>query len=233
MNSFKPDRKSNKPGYAFLLILIPLAVIVCIYAYQSFSIKLLPENPQDPEYRPWKDEKLIVDKNRPLKNPPKDNQVKLNENLRYSIKVTEGKKERGEITLFLSKEGKITGSWSAEFRHTEDIHNQVIACTFSGNVDSSKIYKPMNEPENPEKLFMITEGNFNILETHDDSGRVKNASGDIYLTGWIKPDLYAQGKLYLTADKKHSRIYKWKSTAVEEIENFPTENSNNILNLIK
>jgi len=125
--------------------------------------------------------------------------------------VWEQGEERGQILMAIHPDGTVKGGWSADYDAISPrIHYLVMKGDFKGNTDPSKMYGD-KEGEDPSKLYFITKGKFLILETNFETNKVRKIVGNIYVVGWLSPDLSAFGRVHVTPDQKTQKIYEWKA----------------------
>ncbi len=108
----------------------------------------------------------------------------------------------------------VKGGWKGEFFIDRYVDFQVMTCNFKGFLDPKQVYRD-EQGDNPTKLFFINKGNFMILETNSESGRVRNLMGDAYVRGWIDIDYTVNGELIFTTDEKNFYRYTWQGKATE------------------
>jgi len=209
---------ANRRGFALLMLLIVLVIGILIYYFALSPVdrKTAREQRKSPDKYPWVEEWRI--KNRKggdtREQPSLEEQAKIMGILEYSVNVKEERNDRGLISLMISPDGTVEGGWVAEYDTLSPRMNYtVVNAGFKGNTDPSKIYSDA-EGEDKSKLFFITKGNFLILETNFDNGKVKNVIGNIYVTGWINPDYSATGKITITSDKKSLQAFHWQGEPV-------------------
>lgn len=216
--------KNNRPAYALLGTLIAIAVGMLIYYFTFYRMDSETYHQQlsSPEDYPWVDEWRIRGSDMP--RPQGQDQASLapeqphiTESLKLKTRVSEDKKNRGSILIFLEPDGSILGGWSGDY-NTQSLNSQIPInhvinfADFEGNIDPAKIYQD-EKGEDPSKLFFITKGKLSLLETNMDNNRVRHVMGLIYVVGWISSDFSVAGRVHITSDKKSQRIYQFSGCA--------------------
>ncbi len=204
----------NRPGFALLMLLIVVAIGMLIYYFALSPVdrKTAREQKKSPDKYPWVEEWRIKDRKASdsVEQPTSEEQPKITEILEYSVNVQEKRNDRGLVSFTILPDGTVEGGWAAEYDTLSPRMNYtVVKAGFKGNTDPSKIYSD-TDGEDKSKLFFITKGNFLILETNFDNGKVKNVIGNIYVTGWINPDYSVTGKITITSDKKSLQAFHWQ-----------------------
>ena len=130
-------------------------------------------------------------------------------------KVWEQGEERGQILVAIHPDGTVEGGWGADYDSISPrMHRSVIKGDFKGNTNPSKIYTG-EEGEDQSKLYFITKGKYLILETNFETSKVRKIIGNIYVVGWLSPDLSAFGRVHITPDKKTQEIYEWEAVGTK------------------
>jgi hypothetical protein len=211
----------NRPAYALLLSLLLAVVIGIVIYYFALSTPMDRETArkqkQSPDKYPWVEEFRLRKHGKEAQERPSAKQPNIREAILLEAEVKEKGKNRGTIQMIIRPDGTIEGTWLADYRtRVPKIDYTVINAKFKGNTDPSKIYKNENG-EDPTKLYIITKGNFLILETNFETGKARNLVGYIYVTGWIGPDYSAFGQLHITSDKINQTIFQWSKWAIQLI----------------
>jgi hypothetical protein len=204
----------NRPAFALLMLLIVVVIGMLIYYFALSPVdrKTAREQKKSPDEYPWVEEWRIKDRKvgDAAEQPISEEQPKITEILEYSVNVQEKRNDRGLVSFTILPDGTVEGVWAAEYDTLSPRMNYtVVKAGFKGNTDPSKIYSDA-DGEDKSKLFFITKGNFLILETNFDNGKVKNVIGNIYVTGWINPDYSVTGKITITSDKKSLQAFQWQ-----------------------
>lgn len=211
----------DRAGYALLLMLLLVVVIGMVIYYFALSPPMDRETSrmqkQFPDKYPWVEEFRLRKRGEEAQERPSAKQPNIIEAIRLGAEVREEGKGRGTIQMLINPDGTVEGTWRADYRtRAPKIDYTVINAKFKGNTDPSKIYSD-ERGEDLSKLYIITKGNFLILETNFETGKVRNLVGYIYVTGWIGPDYKAFGQLHITSDKKKQTIFQWNTLAIKLI----------------
>jgi len=162
---------------------------------------------------PWRQwHKIQVRLRKGPLGPPTAEQPQVSKALSVAAKPNEDTQQRGQMKLFILPDGTVEGGWYGQFNISKEVDFQVMACQFKGLVDPEQVYSD-EQGEDPSRLFFIAKGRFTILETNDDSGKVRKLSGNIYVRGWLGLDNLIEGEIILTADEKSLFLYTWMGKA--------------------
>ncbi|MBN1391971.1 MAG: hypothetical protein JW947_04115 [Sedimentisphaerales bacterium] len=157
---------------------------------------------------PWDEERRIARQGVEIKQP-KEEQPKISDNMVFLCPIEEDKDVVGEVLLFILPDGHIRGEWSGKYKPEPDLLWEIVGSRFKGNIDPTKLYSDAGG-EDPKKLYFIAKGGFLILETNSKTDKIRTASGDIYVTGWLDNEYNAVGRLTVTSDKKTYWEYDWQ-----------------------
>ena len=210
-NSFN---RAERPGYALLLGLLITVVLGMILYYMRMHgpVYQIGKGKSDIEV-PWRQwHKIQVRLRKGPLGPPTAEQPQVSKALQVAAKPRDDTQQRGQIALFILPDGTVQGQWSGQFFVEKKVDFQVMGCRFKGLVDPEQVYSD-ERGEDPSKLFFIAKGHFVILETNDNSGKVRSLGGDIYVRGWLGLDNVVEGEIILTADEKNFYYYTWKGKA--------------------
>lgn len=199
-------------GFLLLQMLIAIAIGMIIYYFSFVHISgsTLKEQKNHPENHPWLLEDRIGSGNQHELNelqPYRDQMLELKAKV-----VDEQNARRGKINMMIDPDGLVFASWSGEYRNEEKDQFLVMMGDTEGNTDPSFIYQDENG-EDRSLLYFITKGDFVLLKT-DKKNRVSRPGGDLYLSGWLRPDMTAFGTLHMTRDKVEQTIYSWTATVI-------------------
>ncbi len=213
--------KGKGGGYALLLGLLIVVVIGVVMFYMRMygPVYKIGEGESDikPPWRQWHKMQVRL-RDGPLGSPTEE-QPQLSEPLEVQTWPVEDGNARGEIGVMILADGTVHGSWGGEFYINKDVDFQVMDCKFEGMVDPKQVYED-EEGEDPSKLFFIAKGKFMILETNNDTGRVRNLMGDAYARGWLGVDDEVGGELIITTDERNFYVYTWEGRAGEPMRGF-------------
>jgi len=193
-----------------LLLVVVIGMVIYYFALSPpIDRETSRMQKQFPDKYPWVEEFRLRKRGEEAKQRPSAKQPNIRGTFRLEAEVRQEGKGRGTIQMLIKPDGTVEGTWLADYRtRAPKIDYTVINAKFKGNTDPSKIYK--NEyGEDPTKLYIITKGNFLILETNFETGKVRNLVGYIYVTGWIGPDYKTFGQLHITSDKINQTIFQW------------------------
>jgi hypothetical protein len=201
-----------------LLLVVVIGMVIYYFALSPpIDRKTSRMQKQFPDKYPWVEEFRLRKRGEEAKERPSAKQPNIREAFRLEAEAREEGKGRGTIQMLINPDGTVEGTWRADYRtRAPKIDYTVINAKFKGNTDPSKIYSDENG-EDLSKLYIITKGNFLILETNFETGKVRNLFGYIYVTGWIDPDYKAFGQLHITSDKINQTIFQWSTLAIQLI----------------
>lgn len=213
-NSF---HRAERSGYVLLLVLVIILVLGMLFYYSRMhgSVYQIGKGESNIEV-PWRQWHAIFVRTKKGRPPglPNAEQPQLTKALVVVAKPVEEEQQRGQLELFIFPDGSVRGRWAGQFVIKKDVDFQVMGCQFNGQVDPEHIYSD-EQGDDPSKLFFITKGPFTILETNDDSGRVRSVTGHIYVRGWLGLDNTIEGEIILTSDEKRFYLYTWKGKVRE------------------
>lgn len=214
---FRCRLKGKRGGYALLLGLLIVVVIgmVMFYMRMHGPVYRIGEGESDitPPWRQWHKIQVRL-RDGPLGGPTEE-QPQLSKPLEVQARTVQDGNDRGEIGVMILGDGTVEGRWGGEFFINKDVDFQVMNCRFEGMVDPEQVYYEDEEGEDPSKLFFIGKGGFVILETNNDTGRVRNLMGDAYARGWLGLEDEVSGELIITTDERNFYVYTWEGRAGE------------------
>jgi len=209
----------KRGGYALLLGLLIVVIVGIIIYYTRLHGPVYEfgkgESDINPPWRQWHKMDVRFEKGETIGKPTAE-QPQIDKILFVKANCFDEDKKCGIVQFYFEPDGTIKGGWSASFYLSKDIHFQVMACEFKGNIDPKEIFSDEKGPDF-SRLFFITKGYFSILETNSKNGRVRNVTGEAYLRGWMKKDYSVEGDLVITSDAKNFYRYTWKGRAEEDI----------------
>ncbi|MCJ7778076.1 MAG: hypothetical protein MUP16_07175 [Sedimentisphaerales bacterium] len=194
---------SERSG-AILIIMVLLIVVLCTLIWLD-PMALMSNSGSG---MPWNEERRLVRPDEEVKQP-KEGQPKILDNLFFAGQIVEDNEVKGGVELYILTDGRIKGMWGGIYKPKPEITWEVTGSRFRGNIDPSKIYSD-KDGEDPRKLYFIAKGKFLILETNSETGKIKTATGAIYVTGWLDNEYSAVGKVTITSDKKNYTEYFWQ-----------------------
>jgi hypothetical protein len=208
----RPKTGKNRDGFALLVLIVSMALLLMLYTVYTqniFHIFASTEKDRysDPDAYPWEEEHLFINDvldgyDMGGRRPPFRDQPPLKENLHYIAGVYAGNEPRGEVEIYVTSKGDVTGFWSAAYNAKTDRNRYYETKKeyregfntndFKGNTAPLKIYKD-EQGEDKSKLYFITKGEF-LLQEHTAN---RTITGTIYVTGWIDRNYNAEGELTL------------------------------------
>jgi hypothetical protein len=111
--------------------------------------------------------------------------------------------------MWVTSEGQIRGNWSGNYYNAKKENFDVQAGGFEGKVYPGKIYRD-DKGEDPSRLYFLAKGKFLIHRMSSDAKRYHIHPGDIYVRGWLKPDLSVTSEIIITSDEKYFETFSWK-----------------------
>ncbi len=206
-------RRNNRNGYVMLLGLLVIVVIGMLIYYSRMYGPIYQigsgESAINPPWRQWENMQDRLRKS-PIGVPAKE-QPQLTETLIIKTIPIENDKKCGEIDIMIQPDGSIQANWKGQFfiDKNRDIEFQIVTCRLRGFIDPQQIYND-DKGENKSKLFFLSKGSYSILETNEDTMKVRNLMGNAYIRGWINSDYSVSGELIVTSDEKHFYLYTFQ-----------------------
>ncbi len=157
---------------------------------------------------PWNEEYRILPAGQKPIYIPSEQRPQLNEILRYRTSLEKNSRPCGSVNVVIYPDGIVKGLWNGEYEPTDDIHCNILAASFAGNIDPSKAFIG-KDARDSSRLYFITNGTYCLLERDSSIGRNRNINGYIYVRGWICSDYTVIGELIVTEDLKNSETYYW------------------------
>ena len=212
-------RKKSRSGYVLLVMLL-FSVLLAVF----ISVRMNRGGPaiemgvgltdETSPWEEWRDMQGRIEEWRI--GGPTDEQLELAKALVFNANLTKEGEDRGNIAMRLNHDGTIEGGWSGQFFVQPKVDHQVVGSVFKGNIDPEKLYYDEDEEtEDPSQLYLLCKGSFKILETNDESGKVRIVNGDIYVNGWVDTEYTARGKVIVTSDSKHIKTFNWEAKGKE------------------
>ena len=198
----------NRPGYALLLMLLLIVVFGALIWLDPAALF----NKPDPNL-PWNEEFRFVDEDEQVK-APSEQQPAVTGFLSLQAEPRQEGEARGAISMLIHPGGRIEGGWSADYNPRPKVNYQVMGDGFKGNIDPSKVYSDENG-QDLSKLYFITKGRFLILETNDNTGKVRSVKGRIYVTGWLDTEYNVTGEVTITSDKRNFELFSYEGTLIK------------------
>jgi len=161
---------------------------------------------------PWNEENRILPPDQTPVISPSPEQPQLTRVLRYKTSVRQENGSAGDISILIYPEGTVRGVWNGEYETQNNVRCQIMAASFTGNIDPSKTFIE-NDKIDPSRLYFITVGSFTMMETLP-SGANHCVYGGIYVRGWLDSEFTASGELIVTKNKRSYKIFNWTAFPV-------------------
>ena len=173
-----------------------------------------PDTAQD--LTPWKEWRLREKSEKPVP-PISEKQAKLSAAIKFDMnaRLLGTEDPRGDLVLFVSPEGQISGDWSGTYSNDKKDNFDVQGGRFDGKVFPGKIYRD-EKGEDPSKLYFLGKGKFMVHKTSADAKQYRIIGGDIYVRGWLSPDLSVAGEIIITSDEKYFQTFSFKAARPEK-----------------
>lgn len=214
-NDRSHTRRAERTGSVLVVGLLLLLIVGMLYWYRRMHgpVYQIGKGKSDIAipWRQWHEIHVRTQKGRPP-GLPGEQQPQIPQALHVGAQLYEDTQQRGQLVFTILPDGTVEGQWTGQFNISKYVDYQVMGCQFKGLVDPEQVYSD-EQGEDQSKLFFIAKGPFVILETNDDSGKVRNVSGHIYVRGWLGLDNLIEGEVILTADEKNFYLYTWKGRA--------------------
>jgi hypothetical protein len=213
-------RRSIYPLWLRLFTFIAMIAVAVIFLAPSLS----PSVSTDPSM-PWNEAARILHCDQPYEIKPSPDQPQFTKILRYKTEAEQDGNPRGAINILIYPGGVVRGMWKGEYDmfaadsieqssdRPDKIHRIITASNFEGKIVPSKLFIE-NHTQDPTKLYFITKGNFNIIETLPSSDMGYDISGFIYVRGWLDPNYTATGEIIITKNKKSFETFYWTAQPI-------------------
>jgi len=205
------QRQAQKKHSGFALLLMILLIVVLAGLIWLDPSALF--NRPDPDL-PWNEEFRLL-KAGEEGQWPSEEQPNITKALLFEADAEQEDSRRGKIAMVIRPDGRIKGGWTAEYNASPEINLAVMACSFKGNIDASKIYKD-DYGEDRSKLYFITKGKFIMLESNSKTNRNRSVKGHIYVTGWLDTEYNGSGEITITSDKRSFETFSWQAKGIEQ-----------------
>ncbi len=198
---------TSKNGFALLLVLIAIAIIMVMMATQMKTLfgPGLPSEPIGPEERPWLLDKHLVPAEEGIKMPnsPKP---ELNESLTIHGTVTRNDAPRGTAQVIFETDGRVEASWTCRYSYDEETYT-ITTEEMLGNIVVKEIFEDENGKDK-SRLFFVTKGKYS-----KKSGQVTPDTivekGTVYVHGWLSPDRSVTGHVSISQKKDWGAAYEF------------------------
>lgn len=192
--------KNRKNGFALLIVLAAIAIMMLLYFVQMDTLfePSIPTAPAEIEKRPWTYENLLVPAGKTLKKPKAPKPL-LTEPFELSGSAERNSQPRGQVKIAFDTDGRIMATWQTEYAGDGKTH--AITTQMTGNVSTKMTYEADGRKDET-RLFFIAKGQYvHLTETQTGTTREQ---GDAYAIGWLAPDRTAEGFVTITTDQTWS-----------------------------
>jgi len=200
---------NRKAAAALLMLVVVIAIGMIVYfLYATAIFGPAHRRPSAPASRPWLEEDLI----KPAADPiaaPKRPKPKITEPRDLTAAVARDGAPRGIMTLSLTPDGRLTGDWKCDYAH--DNQHYSYEARFAGNIDPGRTYTSESGAKDKSRLYIIAKGPYTQTITGAQTNRTTTQQGEIYITGWLTPQLSAHGLITITTDRTWSITYDWQT----------------------
>ncbi|MBL7214629.1 MAG: hypothetical protein ISS71_03005 [Phycisphaerae bacterium] len=198
-------RDSKHHGYAILIVLIAVAILLLLYATQmkTLFVPNVPKQPTGIEQRPWLLEDYLVAENESVKLP-RSPKPQISEAFALNGRVTRDNAERGTVVIHFDTDGRIRATWTSEYTSNEQTH--ALTAEMDGNINVKQTYEDPNGKDK-SRLFFIAKGPY-LKKAAAVKTSIAEEKGTAWLIGWLKPDHTADGYITITTDRKWSAVYE-------------------------
>jgi hypothetical protein len=205
------DRSFRYRGYAILIVLIAVAILMLLYFVQMDTL-FRPGRPTQPtgiEERPWLLEDRLIPERQgvAIPSPPKP---ALNESFEITAPVSRNEAPRGQVVIAFGTDGRLVARWECGW--TEEKRDNRIEASMKGNIDVGRTYEDAGGKDK-SRLFFIAKGSY-LKTTVVPKIGVTQEQGTAYLLGWLRPDRSAVGYVTITTDQKWAAAYAFESPMV-------------------
>lgn len=200
-------------GDSSLLALILIACLVCIVIFLKWYLKSAVQDPDLYDYpEAWKEWRVREASEKPIQEPSAEH-PDITEGLKINTNLSdkESKERRGEMVLFVSPDGGVSGDWNGFYWKTRTVNIQIMGGDFDGRVYPAKIYRNETGEEDLSMLYLMAKGEFLALEADTKKGGVSSIVGDIYMRCWLSLDYVLTGEVTITSVGKDVEKFTCKS----------------------
>jgi len=212
---FQTRRFTYPVWLRFFTLIAAIVAALMLFSHSSLSINTDPD-------LPWNEEFRVITNGRTLPNKPFAHQPQLTDVLRYKTHPERDGFQCGNLNFLIQPDGIVKGVWNGEYEQlaasesadqSDKIHRVIMAASFIGNIDPSKLCFEGGKRD-PSKLYFIASGTFTLYETQASAGRVRNLYGYVYVRGWIDPNDAGRGELIITENKRSSETFTWTAQPI-------------------
>jgi hypothetical protein len=196
----------------FVVILI-VVLIAGLFIAQKWVKSNAPDPDKTMNISPMREWELRKAKPQ-LMGEFRSEQPKIMKPILYEASLIDSNNEerRGNLRVMISSERMVQGGWSGSYRKNEKVNFDISGMggvTFQGKVYPGKIYSDGNG-QDPARIYFLARGNKFIVQVSDfEKGGVQLMTGNIYVRGWIMPDLSVEGDVVLDRDDNKTERFIW------------------------
>ena len=202
--------RSRQGGFVIVLLLIVIVAGMLMYFNLAGGHMVAAEKVDRPGEasetgnNPWDFEDCL---GTGLNYPLKDGQFHRDDFLQtsYNVKDKATQEKRGNIQLRLEPEGEVFTAWSGTYNKGKDVTYEIYSAGADGNIDPTILYTDVDGNARPDYLYFITKGKFVMLRT--EKGRITRPGGELFVTGFIKPNGTFFGTVHLTSDRQSQTVF--------------------------
>jgi hypothetical protein len=162
---------------------------------------------------PWNEINRILPEGPNTVVVPSADQPRLTQVLRYKTEAEYDGNECGTLNILIYPDGIVKGVWNGEYDMPGGGHYLIMAASFAGNIDPSKIFIE-NGARDPSKLYFITAGSYTMTKTQLSIGQNRSPCGAIYVRGWLDSEFTITGELIITEDKRSFDTFHWMALPI-------------------
>lgn len=209
MATYNPNTPHKNKGFALIGLVVVIAILMMLYFVDMRAVfRTEVNNTKTSTIKPWFEEERIVPDDQSIKSPgsPK---IELYGKETFQTPVYRGQDQRGNITVTIDANGKVTCHWNAQYQQTDRFY--VYQATAAGNIDVEKTFT-QDGKKDKSRLFFITKGSYKkaTCKGQDHAEVIDVEEGEMYVTGWIDTDFTIQGLITITTDRSWSAQYTWQ-----------------------
>jgi hypothetical protein len=213
---FRRMEAARRGGTGIFLLLVIVVVIIAGYGVRWW----IKRNAADPDtaqgLSPWVEWNLRQSSQKPFPELRQE-QPKITESLKYmaSAEAMETRDTRGEVHVFISPEDDVWGMWSGNYYDSNKVNCEVQAGRFEGRIHPGKTYQDSNG-EDRSRLYFLARGKLVLHMADFDTGKYKICAGEIYVRGWLKPDLSMDGDVTILCSDGYTDNFKIRALRPEK-----------------
>jgi hypothetical protein len=201
----------GRRGNALLGLIAILVLVGVVIGVQRYLKSRTPDPDTALDLTPWKEWRIREQSKKPVPELLPE-QPKITGMLKYeaNVELPKTSAAAGEITMWISSEGQVGGTWAGNFYNEKKVNYDVQNASFEGKVCPGKIYQD-DKGQDPSKLYFIAKGKFIIHSMTADAKKYHILGGDIYVKGWLNHDLSVASEIIITSNEKYSESFAWKT----------------------